>query len=125
MVGKEFKLGNSNRHVITFDIKATGAGGRYFTPVDLEASRLLGQQVLKNDDFAFSERNPEFFRLDFKIGYTLNSAKRKLSQSFMFDIQNITNQKNVFAQRYNPITQSVNTAYQIGFFPNFVYRVQF
>jgi len=125
LVGKEFKLGNSNRHVITFDIKATGAGGRYFTPVDLEASRLLGQQVLKNDDFAFSERNPEFFRLDFKIGYTLNSAKRKLSQSFMFDIQNITNQKNVFAQRYNPITQSVNTAYQIGFFPNFVYRVQF
>jgi hypothetical protein len=125
LFGKEVKLGKDKRNALTFDIKVTGAGGRYFTPVDLEASRLLGQQVLMNDDFAFTERNPDFFRLDFKVGYTHNSAKRKLSQSWSFDIQNITNNKNVFAQRYNPINQSINTAYQIGFFPNFVYRVQF
>lgn len=125
LFGKEVKLGKDKRNALTFDIKVTGAGGRYFTPVDLEASRLLGQQVLMNDDYAFTQRNPDFFRLDFKVGYTHNSAKRKLSQSWSFDIQNITNHKNVFAQRYNPINQSINTAYQIGFFPNFVYRVQF
>lgn len=125
LFGKEIKLGKDKRNALTFDLKVTGAGGRYYTPVDLEASRLLGQQVLKNDDFAFTERNPDFFRMDFKVGYTHNSAKRKLSQSWSFDIQNITNHKNVFAQRYNPINQSINTAYQIGFFPNFVYRVQF
>jgi hypothetical protein len=125
LVGKEFKIGKEKRNRITLDFKMTQAGGRYFTPVDLEASQLLGQQVLKGDDYAFSERNPDFFRLDFKIGFVMNSKKRKIAQSVYFDIQNITNHKNVFAERYNPLTNTINTAYQIGFFPNFVYKIQF
>ncbi len=55
----------------------------------------------------------------------MNSATRKLSQTISFDVQNVTNNKNVFAQRYNPVTGTVNTAYQIGIFPNFIYKVQF
>ncbi len=125
LVGKEFKIGKEKRNRITLDFKMTQAGGRYFTPVDLAASQLLGQQVLKGDDYAFSERNPDFFRMDFKIGYVMNSKKRKIAQSIYFDIQNITNHKNVFAERYNPLTNTINTAYQIGFFPNFVYKIQF
>ena len=42
-----------------------------------------------------------------------------------FDVQNVTNRQNVFARQYNRITNTVNTAYQIGLFPNFIYRVQF
>lgn len=125
LLGKEFKIGKEKRHSITVDAKLTQAGGRYYTPVDLAASQAAQQQVLKGDDYAFSKRNPDFFRLDLKAGLTLNSAKRKFSQSVYFDVQNVTNNKNVFAQRYNPVTNSVNTAYQIGFFPNFVYKIQF
>jgi len=125
LLGKEFKIGKDKRHALTVDVKCTQAGGRYFTPVDLAASQAIDQQVLKGDDYAYSQRNPDFFRLDVKTGFTYNSTKRKLSQSVFFDIQNITNNKNVFAQRYNPVTNTVNTAYQIGFFPNFVYKVQF
>jgi hypothetical protein len=123
--GKDFKVGKDKRNTISLGIKLTQAGGRYFTPVDLEASQAVHSQVLKGDDMAFSGRNPDFFRLDIKMGYTVNSKTRKLSQSIFFDIQNVTNNKNVFAQRYNPVTNTVNTAYQIGFFPNFVYKVQF
>jgi hypothetical protein len=86
---------------------------------------LAQQQVLKGDAFAYTSRNPKFFRFDLKMGYTQNSAKHKISQSWSLDIQNLTNHKNVFAQRYNPVTNQVNTAYQIGFFPNFIYKVQF
>ena len=125
LLGKEFKLGKDKRHSLTFDVKCTQAGGRYYTPVDLQASQLAKVQVVKGDDYAFTARNPDFFRLDVKTGFTYNSQKRKLSQSVFFDIQNITNNKNVFAQRYNPITNAINTAYQIGFFPNFVYKIQF
>ena len=103
----------------------TQAGGRYYTPVDLAASQLAHAQVLQGDAYAYTQRNPDFFRLDVKMGFTLNSKKIKLSQSWSFDIQNVTNNKNVFAQRYNPITNTINTAYQIGFFPNFVYKIQF
>jgi hypothetical protein len=125
LLGKEFKIGKEKRTAITFDIKMTQAGGRYYTPVDLDASRAIHQQVLKGDAYAFSERNSDFFRLDAKVGVTLNSKKHKLSQSYMFDVQNVTNNKNVFADRYNPVNNQINTAYQIGFFPNFVYKVQF
>jgi hypothetical protein len=125
LAGKEFKVGKEKRNAITIDVKLTQAGGRYYTPVDLEASQVAGQQILKGDAYTFSERNADFFRLDVKTGFTLNSAKRKLSQSVFFDVQNVTNNKNVFAQRYNPITNTINTAYQIGLFPNFVYKVQF
>ncbi len=125
LVGKEFKLGKQKRNTFFTDLKMTSAGGRYFTPVDLVASQLANEQVVKGDAFAFSEQNPNFFRLDFKAGFTYNSKKRKLSHSFFFDVQNITNHKNVFAQRYNTVTNSINTAYQIGLFPNFVYKVQF
>ena len=125
LAGKEFKVGKEKRNVISLGIKMTQAGGRYYTPVDLEASQQANSQVLMGDDRAFSERNPDFFRLDIKTGFTLNSKRSKVSQSVFFDIQNVTNNKNVFAQRYNPVTNTVNTAYQIGFFPNFVYKLQF
>lgn len=125
LVGREFKMGKAKRNTFSIDIKLTQAGGRYFTPVDLDSSRIYNRQILKGDAFSFMERNPGFFRLDVKTGFTINSSKRKLSQSLFFDIQNVTNNKNVFAQRYNPVTNNVNTSYQIGFFPNFVYRIQF
>ncbi len=125
LAGKEFKVGKAKNNTINIGIKLTQAGGRYYTPVDLAASQLAGEQVLQGDAVAFSERNPDFFRFDIKMGYTQNSRKIKLSQSWSLDIQNVTNNKNVFAERYNPITSKVNTAYQIGFFPNFVYKVEF
>lgn len=125
LVGKEIKMGKEKRSSFTVDVKLTQAGGRYYTPVDLAASQAEDEQVLKGDEYAYTERNPDFFRLDVKAGFTLNSKKKKLSQSLFLDIQNVTNNENVFAVRYNPVTNSVNTAYQIGFFPNFIYKVQF
>ena len=125
LLGKEFKVGKEKRNRFTIDGKLTQAGGRYYTPVDLAASQLAQEQVLKNDAYAFSEKIPDFFRVDVKFGFTMNNKKHKVSQSIYFDLQNVSNHKNVFALRYNPVTKSVNTAYQIGFFPNFVYRVQF
>lgn len=125
LIGKEFKFGKNKKNAFTLDAKMTQAGGRYYTPVDLAASQIARQQILKGDNYAFSQRNTNFFRLDVKTGVTFNSSKRKLSQSLFFDVQNITNNKNVFAQRYNPVTNNINTAYQIGLFPNFIYKIQF
>lgn len=125
LAGKEIKTGKTKRNALSFDLKFTQAGGRYYTPVDQQASQATGQEVLKGDAYAFSEKHPDFLRLDLKAGFTINSTSRKLSQSIFFDVQNVTNHKNVFAQRYNALTGTINTAYQIGIFPNFLYRVQF
>ncbi len=125
LLGKEFKIGKEKRNTLSADVKMTQAGGRYYTPVDLAASQAAHQEVLKGDAYAFTARNPDFYRLDVKAGYTHNSKRRKLSQSLFFDVQNVTNHQNVFAVRYNPVTNKLSTAYQIGLFPNFVYKVQF
>lgn len=125
LIGKEFKVGKEKRNAIALDIKFTHAGGRYYTPINLELSQLVQFQVNKDDTYAYSEKYSDFLRLDLKLGYTMNSKKRKLSQSWSFDINNVSNRKNIFAERFNPSTNSINIAYQIGFFPNFVYRLQF
>ena len=54
-----------------------------------------------------------------------NGKRKKLSQSFSLDLQNITNHKNVFSQSYDDRRQTINTTYQLGFFPNFIYKIQF
>jgi hypothetical protein len=126
LVGKEFKIGKAKRNLFTLDLKVTQAGGRFFTPIDLDSSRIARQEIRKTDDAsAFSERNPNYLRIDFKFGFTFNSKKHKLSQTVSLDLQNISNNQNVFAQRYNPVSKKINTAYQIGFFPNFTYKIQF
>ncbi|NRA51054.1 MAG: TonB-dependent receptor [Phaeodactylibacter sp.] len=124
LAGKEFKVGKDKRNALTFDMRVSNAGGRYYTPVDLEASQAAGVEVLREDQ-AFSERFDPYFRLDLKFGYQLNSKNRRLSQQFFIDLQNITNNDNIFDLRYNPETNDVNRVLQSGFFPDIMYRLQF
>ena len=121
--GKEWKVGSEKRNRISTDLKYTYAGGRAYTPIDLTSSNSTGREQLSTDAYSSSYLN--YFRLDLKIGYTLNSAKRKLSHSFSLDLQNVTNHKNVFSQNYDDRSRSVNTTYQLGFFPNIIYKLQF
>ncbi|NVN96270.1 MAG: TonB-dependent receptor [Bacteroidetes bacterium] len=121
--GKEWKVGSDKRNKISADLKLTNAGGRANTPVDLTASQTTGRNVLSSD--AYSDYYATYFRMDFKIGYTHNSQKRKLSQSFSLDLQNVTNNQNVFSQEYDDRSRSIKTTYQLGFFPNFIYKLQF
>lgn len=122
--GREWKIGKDQRNALTFDMKVTTAGGRYYTPIDVEASQVAGEEVLR-DNLAFSERQDPYFRLDLKFGFQLNSRNKKLSQQFFIDLQNITNYDNIFTRRFNELTGEVNEILQSGFFPDILYRVQF
>ena len=121
--GKEWKVGSESRNKIATDIKFTNAGGRAYTPVDISASQTTGREVLSTD--AYSGNYDNYFRLDLKGSYTINSKTKKLSQSFSLDLQNVTNHKNMFSQSYDTQKASLNTTYQLGFFPNFIYKLQF
>ncbi len=118
--GKEWSLGSKT--VLTTDFKFTFAGGRYTTPVDLEKSKLINSEVFFTEK-AFSEQLKNYMRLDFKIGVRMNN--KGFSQQFALDFQNITNNQNIFAKRYNRVTNNIDTLYQIGFFPDILWRVQF
>ncbi len=121
--GKEWKVGLGKRNKLSTDIKYTYAGGRAYTPVDLPASIATGHEQLSSD--ANSDFYKNYFRLDFKVGYAYNSLTKKLSHSISLDLQNVTNNKNVFSQNYDDRQRAINTTYQLGFFPNVIYKLQF
>ena len=111
------------RNKFSTDIKFTNAGGRAYTPVDIAASQSSSNEVLSTD--AYSANYTNYFRLDIKGSYTINSKTKKLSQSFSLDLQNVTNHENMFSQSYDTRKMIVETTYQLGFFPNFIYKLQF
>lgn len=123
LAGKEWKVGTQKRNKFSADIKFTNAGGRAYTPIDLTASNATGREQLSTD--AYSSYYDNYYRLDVKVGFVLNSSKRKLSQSFSLDLQNVTDHDNVFSMSYDNRRQSLNTTYQLGFFPNVIYKLQF
>jgi len=123
LTGKEWKVGVGKRNKFSTDIKFTNAGGRAFTPIDLTASNTTGHETLSTN--AYSSNYDNYYRLDIKAGYTLNGSKRRISHTFSLDLQNVTNHKNVFSQTYDDRNQSLSTTYQLGFFPNVVYKLQF
>ena len=123
LAGKEWKVGKEKTNKFSTDIKFANAGGRAYTPIDLTASNATGHEQLSTN--AYSSYYDNYYRLDVKTGYSLNSSKRKISHTFSLDLQNVTNHKNVFSQSYDDRTQSLSTTYQLGFFPNVVYKLQF
>ena len=124
MGGKEFKFGKKKQNAFTLDTKLTAAGGRPYTPIDLAASKAKGEAVY-NESKAFTEHLSDYFRWDIKVGYTLNSTKKKFTQQFFLDFQNVTGSKNIFQQRFSQSRGEIYNVYQIGFFPDVLYRVQF
>ncbi|GAA4432450.1 carboxypeptidase-like regulatory domain-containing protein [Ravibacter arvi] len=118
--GKEIKIAHTN--VLSFNLKSSLVGGRYFTPLDLAASRRKGQAVYREPE-AFSERQKPYFRTDLRISYRWEMGKSTME--FALDLQNVTAHKNVFQQTYNPRTNALVYQYGQGFFPVPYFRATF
>ena len=111
-----------SRNTIAIDFKMTGAGGRYYTPIDLTASATQHQEV-RIENRAYSEKYKDYFRLDLKLSYRISF--RKITQEVSMDLQNVANIKNIFRKVYNPRTNSLNNEYQQGIFILPQYKILF
>jgi hypothetical protein len=123
LAGKEWKIGSAKRNKFSTDVKFTNAGGRAYTPIDLAASNAIGREQLSSN--VYSSFYDTYYRIDLKAGFTMNSGKRKISHTISLDLQNVTNHKNIFSEQYDDRTQGIKKTYQLGFFPNLVYKFQF
>ena len=120
---KEFSWGTSRNHSFTVGGKITLAGGKRFTPVDLEASAIAGEAVYVDQLRNSMQFNP-YFRTDIKLNYTINAGKT--THELGLDLINVTNRKNVLKQTYISGTESpLQESYQLGFLPLFYYRIDF
>ena len=124
LAGKEWKLGGGRGNAFTFDTRLSNIGGRYATPVDVAASLRSGYEILDTLHYN-SQRLDGYFRLDTKFGIRINSKRRRLNQTFYLDLQNVTARKNIFLMQYNHAKGTAGPVYQIGFFPDILYRIQF
>ena len=118
--GYEFNI--SKHASLSLDIKSTYAGGKPYVPIDLDAS-IESNQTEYIWDKAYDQKFDDYFRLDLRISFKLNS--KKISQEWAMDLQNLTNHKNIYSQNYNARTKSIAYDYQTGFFPMMLYRIKF
>lgn len=124
LAGREWAVGKSKQNFFTSDIRLTSIGGRYVTPVDVHASIAAGKEM--PDESRYNDMQLDrYFRMDAKAGLRINCKKRNVSHSLYLDFQNITNHQNIFLQRFNALNGTIGNVYQIGFFPDFLYRVNF
>lgn len=120
LLGKEILL--KKRSSLNIDLKASVAGGKRYSPIDIEASQL--ERTTKYiETEAFSKQFSPFVKADFKIGYKRNG--KKMSQEWVFYVENFTNHKNILMQTYSKSENRVKNIYQLGVFPMMQYRLNF
>lgn len=121
--GKEFALSKgSDNTLLGLNLKIIYTGGFRTTPIDLDSSIAAGKTIFKEDQI-FSTQNPDYFRIDAGISLKLN--RKKLTSTFLLDIQNATNHMNVYGQYFEPREGKLVTYYQTPLIPVFSYRIEF
>jgi hypothetical protein len=120
LAGKEWKVGKNN--AITLDFKTTYSGGRRFSPILFDES-VASREEVRDETRAFSGQYEAYFRTDIKAGFRMNGAR--VAQAIYFDVRNVTNHDNIFMETFNARSNRINTVYQTGFFPIFLYQIWF
>ena len=120
---KEFTWGVKRKSTFTIGGKLTLAGGKRYTPIDLDASDIAGEAVYI-DALRNSMQFTPYLRADLKMNYRINA--QRVTHELGLDIVNITDRDNVLKQTYisggDPPVQEV---YQLGILPIFYYRIDF
>lgn len=125
LAGKEFQL--SQRQSISAGIKATWAGGKRYGFVDRTASEAKKEIIFKDslfNDLQFRD----YFRLDLKVNWKLNS--KKMTHEIGLDLVNVLNTKNLLGLAYapnlaDPTKEPTAEKQQLGFLPIFYYKIDF
>lgn len=125
LAGYEPKL-SANTTLIT-GAKVTWAGGRLYSVPDVAASNATGDFIVI-DSLRNSERFPDYFRADLRIGIRIN--RRKVTHELAADLVNVFGVKNILNLTYSPDLAAQGQypflkSYQLGFLPLFYYRVDF
>lgn len=111
LIGYELPVRNN---AFSVNLKTVLAGGKRYIPIDIENSKTKGETVYKYEN-AYQNKFDDYFRIDLRISFRQNLAR--ISQEWSFDVQNLTDHKNILTQRYDADKESVVNILQMGFFP--------
>lgn len=138
LTGVEFPVGKSRRNAWSAGTKVTYAGGRRYSPVDVNASAVM-YDVVPVESAINSLQFPDYFRWDLRLAYKIHRNRTKEDQGqqrrgrtheIAVDLINVLNIRNVLALSYSPDPQNPQAdplakTYQLGFLPLFYYKLDF
>lgn len=104
LAGYEFKL--SSRTLMSLNMKVALMGNKRYTP----SSSDNGMDIIYDYSKINTLKLPDYFRMDFNINVKTNY--RKVSLEYFVELDNITNNKNVWTQYYNANQQKYKPTYQ-------------
>jgi hypothetical protein len=120
--GMEFDLGKSKNKTLSLDGKVTVAGGKWYTPIDLDQSIAAGEMRFDHSR-PFSQRYRDYFRADLKVFFKINMKKYVLE--YGINVQNIFDTKNILMFSYDSERKTLRQEYQLGIFPVPQFRIIF
>lgn len=119
---KEFYLGKKGNKKLTVGAKLTLAGGRWYTPLDMEASKEAQRTI-----YDYEQRNSlqfdDYVRFDVNLKYRVDN--KKVGHEIGLDLVNLLDIENAFSLQYNSFFDEEYYENQIGFLPIFYYRLDF
>lgn len=119
---KEFIIGKQKINIIGITAKVLYRGGMRITPINLSESKQQHQTVYDYKN-AFSEKLPDYVRMDFGAYFRRN--KKRWSWILSLDIQNVINRQNVAGKIYDPQRQEVRVIKNLGIVPVLSWKVEF
>jgi len=123
LIGKEFILGRPERgNTLNLNSKVLFNGNRKYLPVDLEASRKIGNVVY---DYAepYANRLDNIFQVNFTASLKLN--RKHVTHEILLDFYNLLNNQGRVSEYYNAYTETVEFQKQLALMPNVMYRIHF
>ncbi|MEZ4884409.1 MAG: carboxypeptidase-like regulatory domain-containing protein [Chitinophagales bacterium] len=104
LVGKELVIGSNQQNILGLNLRGTWSGGKRYTPIDLEYSRLYKEEV-RDFAHAYERIMPDYKRLDVQLSYRHN--KRKLTVEWRLDLLNVTGNRNILQKYYDVESQQI------------------
>lgn len=121
VAGREWATGKQHKNLFGLNGKLIYAGGRKYSPIFLEESLKLDEQVIDQSRINTLTADP-YIRVDFSATYRIN--RKRVSHAIILDIQNLLSRENNTGLYYNPSKRAVELNKWIGIFPTINYRIE-
>ncbi|MDR0681392.1 MAG: TonB-dependent receptor, partial [Dysgonamonadaceae bacterium] len=116
--GYEWKLWKTL--LLSINVKSIVLGNKRILPV---TASQRGTSQIFDYSHAYEKQYPLYFRTDLNIAVKLNV--KKVAMELFFEMENITNRKNIQGQVYNQSRATYEYAYQTGFMPMGGFKIYF
>ncbi len=122
--GKEFIVGRNRQNIIGVNLRSFLRGGYRYTPVEMDLS-LSRKRVVYDISRTYGKQLPPYMRADIGISYRVNRLSS--SWTFLAEIQNVTNRKNITRNRFSYLSGKIIESYSrsIGLVPVVSVRYEF